>query len=103
MIARIETPNPATSMTDGSEALSPPSHGTVASMHGFMLSYAAVPRPFAHTRPTASPTLNPKTLSMAVGSGLVRPLEITVYIGISTMNCNSVGRQPPNGLTPRDL
>ena len=103
MIARIETPNPAMSITDGFDAFKPPSHGTVASMHGRMLSYAAVPRPFAHTSPTASPMLNPKTLNIAVGSGFVSPLEITVYIGISTMNCSSVGRQPPNGLTPRDL
>ena len=82
------------------ETSRPPSHGTTVSTHGFMLSYAVVPRPLTQFRSAA---WKPKTVSIADGSGFVRPFWITVYMGMSTMNCSRVGRQPLRGLTPRDL
>src|SRR5450759_3818995 len=45
----------------------------------------------------------PKTLSMALGSKLVRPSRMTQYIGKSRPICSRDGRQPAVGLTPRSL
>ena len=50
-----------------------------------------------------STTWTPKMVSIALGSGLVRPCEMTEYMMNSSGSWSSSGRQPANGLMPRSL
>ena len=50
-----------------------------------------------------STTWTPKTVSIAVGSTLVRPFWMTEYMMNRRGSCRSSGRQPASGLTPRSL
>ena len=71
----------------------------IVSMHGWYMFWTPSTM-FVHCRST---TWTPATVNIAVGSGLVRPVLMTLYMISSSGIWSRIGKQPASGLTPRSF